>query len=587
MPNAYVSSFTGDELDYAIAKALGNAYRGNNTPGCHLVGDESQFPVYLDTLTIPGKYTMYFYEQGPEPLNGVVSPIFVHVFWSGGNKLFQTIMVGATLYWRDINSGDTLWRMVDMGVEATVITNSLEYRDSGIEEALSQRMGTKLKHMIESLKIGNVNLIDFSNGIFGYDNNMSSYWSFSNGEVYTMPCEDALRAYDNFPLFDDLDIDDITLFRSTADNATFTSYGRDSGIFNPIHTANAESYTASVYLVVPKSFASLGNDCKAYIKLFDGTPQAPNHIATTEIRLNLLGPNKVGVDEPYCFNRIDSSEGGNVYDDAATNIGYYRLSVTISKNDTVSSFGDLRIQFGFTGAGARGVMVLPKVEYGDYATQYNHSWGDLYYFFTNCEQIFGLNIDAVGPNDFNEQDGLVFNKASATFKHEAVAVGGGGGFLSCGIDDSAAVSNSRKDKILVYERGTGRPEDPGYKKKGMFIFTNGDWENTNVPTFTQCNASSFDIHGNPFPDIIVQSEYGWLDTTKRDQYQPATLRYYDTLTGTWRAVGAALADSAVYYISETPDNTKKKLIWIKQSTSAPYYHDGTNWVPMLAVWGGT
>ena len=121
----------------------------------------------------------------------------------------------------------------------------------------------------------------------------------------------------------------------------------------------------------------------------------------------------------------------------------------------------------------------------------------------------------------------------------------------------------------------------------MFIFTNGDWENTNVPTFTQCNASSFDIHGNPFPDIIVQSEYGWLDTTKRDQYQPATLRYYDTLTGTWRAVGAALADSAVYYISETPDDTKKKLIWIKQSTSAPYYYDGTNWVPMLAVWGGT
>ena len=121
----------------------------------------------------------------------------------------------------------------------------------------------------------------------------------------------------------------------------------------------------------------------------------------------------------------------------------------------------------------------------------------------------------------------------------------------------------------------------------MFIFTNNNWSNINVPAFTQCPPSSISGGNGPQPINVVQSNYGWLDTSQRDANQPATLKYYDTETRSWRAVGAALADSAVFYVSETPDNTKKKLIWIHKSTSAPYYYDGTNWVPMLAVWGGT
>lgn len=575
MPNAYVSEFTGDELDFAISQALGNAYRGNNTPGCHLVGDSSEFAVNLDTLTIPGKYTMYFYENGPIPLNGVVSPIFVNVFWSGGNKLFQTIMVGATLYWRDINSGDTRWQVIDMGVEATIITNSLEFRESGIEEALSQRMGTKLKRMLESLKIGNVNLIDFSNGLFGYDNVMTHFWSAVGGTVETVNYS-TLTDTSKFPYFDDLDIDDVTLFKSTGDNATFTSYGRSSeGSYNPIHTSNAESYTASVYLIVPESFTSLGNDCVAYIKLFDGDPSSPINVATNEIRLNLLGPNDKGTDKAYCYNQIDDSR-----DVPATDIGYYRLSVTISKSKTLSNFGNIKIQFGFKGTGAQGIMLLPKVEYGDYATQYNHSWGDLYYYFNNCEQIFGVNINAISPSSFADQEGLVYSSSTQMFMHEPVAVGGGGGFLSCGTESGDANSNARRDKILVYDQGANRPEVANYKHPGLFIFRNGTWTNIYIPAFTQCGGSGM-------PTVPVQNDYGWLDTTARDANQPATLKYYDDLTKSWRAVGAALADSAVFYVSETPDNTKTKLIWIKKSTHAPYFHDGSNWVPMLAVWGGT
>ena len=47
---SYASLFTGDELDFAIAKALGNKYRGNTTPGCHLIGDTTDTVIGLDQV---------------------------------------------------------------------------------------------------------------------------------------------------------------------------------------------------------------------------------------------------------------------------------------------------------------------------------------------------------------------------------------------------------------------------------------------------------------------------------------------------------------------------------------------------------
>ena len=64
MANNYVSQFTGDELDFAISSALGDKYRGNLSPGCHTIGASMDMQVDFDSLTIPGKYTAYFYLHG-------------------------------------------------------------------------------------------------------------------------------------------------------------------------------------------------------------------------------------------------------------------------------------------------------------------------------------------------------------------------------------------------------------------------------------------------------------------------------------------------------------------------------------------
>ena len=183
---AYSSFFTGDELDYAIASALGNKYRGVTTPGCHLIGDTTDKFVDFDDLLIPGKYTVYFYTNGPEKLMSgdqrqqytsfSVRPVFLQIFATGGDHLYQTIMTCAKLYWRDMwaaedkdEFGHIPWRDVDLGIEQAVIRNSLEMSPTGVDESLSQRMGTLLVDTIEKLMIGNVNLLDYSNGVFLYE----------------------------------------------------------------------------------------------------------------------------------------------------------------------------------------------------------------------------------------------------------------------------------------------------------------------------------------------------------------------------------------------------------------------------------
>ena len=124
----YGSEYTGAEHDLAIGRILGNKYGENEDPGCHLVGTTNENPQNLFELQRPGKYTIHFYyDMGPDnvpisiPFEGC-SPIFMTVtvgrdiFKSDTTDdvecLYQQVMIGGSLYWRDMLHNDYRWREV-------------------------------------------------------------------------------------------------------------------------------------------------------------------------------------------------------------------------------------------------------------------------------------------------------------------------------------------------------------------------------------------------------------------------------------------------------------------------------------------
>jgi len=547
---SYASLFSGDELDFAIAKALGNKYRGITTPGCHLVGDTTDNVVDLDKLLIPGKYTIYFYINGPasfvydettqtnmseddadpESLTQTssfsVRPIYLVMYTSGGDHLYQTIMVGTRLYWRDMWSNENItgthipWRCSDLGVESSVITNNLEYKETGISEALSQRMGTALVDMVKRLQIGNANLLNYTNGYFSYgtrfndsqtiSQNMSKYWNMTNGSINTVtydairdgqityPTDDTTALnIDLFPVFDDLDADIISTFRSTSTSAVFKSYSTSStsGVeYNKIYMSGNSKYTASVYLVFDPLFLKMQNENVAYISIIlDGNQEEV--VKTETITLNRLGTAMEETDMhgypianpgvPYCRNKIfeqtdyesEQYDGQfRVMNKAASEMGYYRLTVTITPEDLDNAnITDIKIAFGFNGTDAKGLFVLPKVEYGEFATQYNHSWDDLYYYFTNCESFFGVPINILHPTEFENQDSFVYDAANNRFEAEPVAIGGGGGFVVHDRDDlniETVSDNSRR--YATNKRNNSEKIPISYKPDGETLIFGHD-----------------------------------------------------------------------------------------------------------------
>ena len=489
---SYASLFTGDELDYAVAKLLGNKYRGNTTPGCHLIGDTADPPIDLDELLIPGKYTIYFYINGPvefivtnteDPAYNVhspfsVRPIYLQIYTTGGDHLYQTLMTGAKLYWRDMWSaedadpvtGHIPWKCIDLGVEAAEKSSSLEYKAGGNEITLTQRMGTIIRDMMQKLQIGNVNLIDFTNGFFMYSrdvnpqddiiDDMENYWNCVDTEIKNIDYSDIdLTHYvvdtahtlssAKFPIFDDLDQEYVTLFVADTNGKVESYCGTDSGStieYNKIYSANGAKYTASVYLIYDPGYANCTNE-SAFISLTfmaldgEGIP-TPLVAKTKTFKLADLAADTNGripnVDsegnEIYTGTEYDGEDAG--YPATIRSVvenGWIRLTVTLDpdaldEDIIASSTNSIRISFGFTDGGA-GIFTLPKVEYGSYATQYNHSWRDLYYYFTNCESFFGIPINVTHPSDFNDQDSFVYDNTHNVFNAEPVAVGGGGGFV--------------------------------------------------------------------------------------------------------------------------------------------------------------
>lgn len=578
---AFASLFTGDELDYAVASALGGKYRGNLSPGCKLIGEARDRYTDLDDLVYEGAYTIIYYINGPADFMSTdenpdpgwddssagddqipyrlkvtsfsVRPIYLHIYAVGGDSLYQTMIVGTKLFFRDMWSMENAieyqtsqgtkihipWRSIDLGAEQSVVRSFLGYDASGNDQVLSQRMGTALVDFIKRLSIGNANLLDFTNGFFLYSADhasadISHYWNMSAGvggtpSIETVTYDDISTSnVDNIngdlalaemPLFDDIDNDIVTLFRSTG-NCSFANYGASSNatqIINKIAVGANAKYTASVYLIYDEGFVHQPDAAKAFIKIGYASGGSITEVATSEVQLNLLGgPNDYdqvpenAIYKNYIYDGTEYADVAYNYGDftnvnkAASEMGYYRLSVTLSQ-DMIddSSLSSLVIVFGVTGTedvtvssvtyNGGGIFTLPKVEYGDFATQYNHSWGDLYYYFTNTEAIYGVPIIKPGrtvflPKDFEDQDSIVYkttepvcgdcgstfimydgetgepefcydcgstNILTKYFNVEPVAVGGGGGFVQHTIDDLTI--RNENDQTLKYGTTTISP----------------------------------------------------------------------------------------------------------------------------------
>lgn len=597
MANKYISQFSGDELDFAISSALGDKYRGNLSPGCHTIGASTSMQVDFDALTIPGKYTAYFYINGPAALVGV-SPVCIQVFW-GSTMLYQTIQVGARLFWRDLLSGNTKWKEVNLGVEATTIIDNLE-TDLSVDEgasikALSANMGAELRKRMENLQIGNTNLMDFSNVFDEYSHSVADRWSYNNtSSVTNVNLKDFinLTAYKGrFPMVDDVDRENVTIFRSVGNGAF--GFRTDESNRNPVQMAKEATYTASVYILCESNYFNADESCKfnsdnsptAYIKIVKGSEA----LATTEISLYDLFEKE---SETRVYVPEDTVNGKDAYIQiiktasiGKTN-GYMRLVVNYTSTVTGDALG---VQFGINdpnGVASSIVseFVYPKIEYGQYATQYNHSWQDLYYFFNNCEEIYGRPVivnKSAGSYDnwITEQSSPVFNYDNKTFNVEPVAVGGGGGFITSTPDE--ANTNTRKNKIIIFDKGYSTVDDPNYRIRGLKAIVDGAWTTLCNSPMTVATAS------NGFPTKVIQADCGWLNKSEESDSSPAVLCYWDADRMIWRPVGAVATQVWFKQLEVPTDPSKRKLIWIKSDTRAPYIYDEelSKWVPLLALWG--
>ena len=579
---AYTSQFTGSEMDEAIRLTLGGTYRGDTGPGCHLIGDKVDMPQDLNDLSIPGKYTVYFFTNGPAGVENIISPICVQVYWAG-QFLYQTITIGTKFYWRDLISGDLVWKMVDLGVEAVKIIDNLytdiETDESADEMALSANMGAELRKMIEQQEIGNINLLDCSGELQGYPGSVDmtrfeNYWVNHNA-TYNVNYRQRLEGESLLPKVV-TDISNEENYGMTLFQVNYDGYMLSYGSYIKAYEEFSQAYTASVY--VKNTYYNLNSSDISdsdiiYIKIIlkDSQDSSNDIVVTKEYKLKDI----VNTDE--------------------FSTGVFRLSVTINREmfgtvddapgKDVTDYTKRTIHVCF-GCECNEVVQYvtfyhPKLEYGYYATAYNHSANDLKYWYTNCEKIFDVKINAESPRDFINQDGLVYNSNTKKFDHEAVAVGGGGGFITCN-DISQVNSNPRKDKVLAFVNSKTNTSEP--KKLVCYDSETGQWiPVTNAALISAIRDSSA---YKPVNDSVPY-DCGWLDITEETSSIPAVLNYYDARHSKWKPVGAIASKIWICQESAPTNPADQHLIWIKKSTMAPYIYVSGQWRPLLTIWGAS
>ena len=555
---AYKSLYTGHEIDLAVGRILGNQYQENIDPGCYLVGESQDMPENLFQITIPGKYTIFFYyDIGPDNVEiempwqtlfktTSVSPIFLQVSYEG-NHHWQRIYIGAHLYYRDLDladgSKDYSWKHVDLGVQKVDVIDHLQ--STRADAALSANMGRELKTIIDGLVIGNINLADNTGLVRSFD-----AWSTTHPSYATRSTTRSLCGRPSFSI-------DASRLVSPTESVVVASANA--------HCAEAiygMPYTASV-------FVSSANTGSVFIQI------------TFEDSLH---------------QRISGSKYEAIIQ---PNDRWGRISVTV-KNEYLNA-KYVKLAFGVNKC-THVYFALPKLEWGVYATQWMPSYYDMWTEFDNANFIneVPVNIDV---DNIKDQQSIVYDEKNGEFVNDYVPTGGGGGFIQSAFPpkdnkvlwfrlpfSTPTASESSDSFKRVYKLFRHKNTTPiagtTTGSKGQGITSNGvetdildntsadGWEAVIPPTFAQFTKANW--------DKINDTERAWANIDREDDYHPAVLNYYDERRKKWRPIGAAPAVN--WEFSPTPPADTEKM-WIQTPQFVlKFYYDGA-WVPIHAIWG--
>ena len=571
---SYSVDYTGDEVNKALGRLLGDAYGDDVDPGCHLIGKDSYNPVNLNTVRVPGAYTAYFYNHGPSVLNvyNGTSPIRMHVYsdedfaGSGQTAMWQTIEAlvyteadlttgqeageQLFLFYRDIlhcssddESVDYGWSKMKLSTGSTVVVNNLKSDNQHI--ALSANMGRYLKHLIDTDDQGTSNLLlnsDFNNGDTG--------WILSSDASII---EDDNQAENMFgrPSHGILIYTENTDYCGVATDAAYM----------PIINGTEKNLTASVYVR-----SATNATVFAQIQLCDENGEAIiQAIETTDNDYETDSESA----EPYA---VTLSSYMTVTSLANSNLS--RITITIPRVDlfaTIFSAKKVSFYFGVVGGGeAR--FFHPQLELGKHPTAWHPNWYDMWFEYDNARYLNEIHLDSdVNIDTIKDQQTFVFSAEEQEFIARYIATGGGGGFVAQ--DDPP-----EETEMLWYCTKTNRSAN--YYAKNFYAYIDGSWKQLAYKVLVS-------------PTQPDDRSTLWVNTSTSKSYsgcrpysetEPPDLLYYDTTYGKWRVIGAARRPGFIIQ-REVPAAEDSDLMWIHPDTWIARVYYNNKWYPIQAVWG--
>lgn len=558
---AYKSLYTGHEIDLAVGRILGNKYQENIDPGCYLIGETQDMPENLFQITIPGKYTIFFYyDIGPDNVEiempwqtlfktTSVSPIFLQVSYEG-NHHWQRLYIGAHLYYRDLDladgSKDYNWKHIDLGVQKVDVIDHL--KSERADAALSANMGRHLKSIIDNLVIGNINLADNTGLVRGFD-----AWSTTHAAYAT---RDTSKTLCSRPAFK-MDASNLISLTESVVVAQSNAYCTEA--------IYGMTYTASAFV------SNTTKDGSVFIQI---TFEDANH------------------------QRINGSKYEEIIQPNSET--WKRISVTVTNEYLNAKY--VKIAFGVNKL-TLAHFALPKLEWGVYATQWMPSYYDMWTEFDNANFINEIPVD-IDIDNIKQQQSIVYDESKKSFVNDYVAVGGGGGFIQ-------SVEAPTEKQVLWFklpkldntydEQDHSVPKDSHYDFKlyryaGLVEASTDvdDWNKTAMDALSDdlfCEGDrewvkvvppAYAYYGKNEWGIFEDFDRAWLNKDTEDEYHPATLNYYDTTHKKWRPIGAAPAANWVFGATPPADTEK---MWIQTPQFVlKFYYDGA-WVPIHAIWG--
>lgn len=549
---AYKSLYTGHEIDLAVGRILGNKYQENIDPGCYLIGETQDMPENLFQITIPGKYTIFFYyDIGPDNVEiempwqtlfktTSVSPIFLQVSYEG-NHHWQRLYIGAHLYYRDLDladgSKDYNWKHIDLGVQKVDVIDHL--KSERADAALSANMGRHLKSIIDNLVIGNINLADNTGLVRGFDAWSTTHAAYATRDTSKTLCSRPAFKMDASKL---ISLTESVVVAQSNAYCTEAIYGM--------------TYTASAFV------SNTTKDGSVFIQI---TFEDANH------------------------QRINGSKYEEMIQPNSET--WKRISVTVTNEYLNAKY--VKIAFGVNRL-TLAHFALPKLEWGVYATQWMPSYYDMWTEFDNANFINEIPVD-IDTDNIKQQQSIVYDDTKGKFVNESVAVGGGGGFVQSvdppverqvlwyrlpkyGASSNIGLGDSYRNVYKLYRNRHANSDAVDNASAAYFGITDGgenaQWVKVVPPVFAQFNKDEW--------AGINDADRAWLNNTEEDDLHPAVLNYYDYNRKTWRAIGAA--PSVNWVIDDTPPEDTDRM-WIQTPQFIlKFYHDGA-WVPIHAIWG--